>query len=270
MTNPPTFNRIDACFSRLKADGSKALIPFITAGDPDLATTVDLVLEMEAAGADIIELGIPFSDPMSDGPVIQAASERALASGTTLGRILKTVEKIRKKSEIPLVLMGYANPIYAMGIPTFAAAAAKAGVDGVLTVDLPPEEADEMRAHLRIHNMHPIFLLAPTSPIARIRLIRKYASGYIYYISLTGVTGATLTVTQDLDTRLQELRQELALPICIGFGIRDAKSARKVAQVSDGVIVGSALVKLIAEHKHKAHKLKKAGQWIKTLKSALS
>lgn len=259
-------NRIDRRFSELKSAHKKALIPFITAGDPDLKTTEAIVRAMADQGADIIELGVPFSDPMADGLVIQHASERALKAKTTLPKILKMVERVRKKTDVPLLLMGYANPILAMGWEHFANALHNAGVDAVLTVDLPPEESAQLRIPLKSHGIHEIFLVAPTSSSARLMALRKIASGFVYYVSLTGVTGAKLEVTDALKAHVHEVRVETELPVCVGFGVTTPKQAASIAQFADGVVVGSALVKLIAETSGSANKVKKAADFIRSLR----
>lgn len=239
-------SRIDQRFSLLREQGRKALIPFVTAGDPDLATTLPLMHGLVAAGADIIELGVPFSDPMADGPIIQRASERALASGVTLTNVLDLVRQFRTTDQTtPVVLMGYANPVEAMGYEKFAQAAVAVGVDGLLTVDTPPEEADEMVACLKRHNIAPIFLLAPTTPESRIAKVGEMAQGYVYYVSLRGVTGAANLDVSEVAARLPLIRKHVKLPVGVGFGIRDGATARAVADVADAVVIGSRLVQQI-------------------------
>jgi tryptophan synthase alpha chain len=239
-------SRLQTCFDNLRTQKRTALIPFITAGDPTPALTVPLMHALVDAGADVIELGIPFSDPMADGPVIQRASERALAAGTRLRDVLDMVKTFREQNQTtPVVLMGYLNPIEIMGYKTFVLTAKSVEVDGVLTVDLPPEEVAEFGELLRSHAIAQIFLLAPTTTQERIKSICNQASGYLYYVSLKGVTGsANLDVTAVAD-KLAEIRQHTNLPIGVGFGIKDAESAAKVAKISDAVIVGSALVRLV-------------------------
>ena len=242
-------SRIQATFKRLQEQNRQALIPFITAGDPHPAATVGLMQALVMGGSDIIELGVPFSDPMADGPVIQKASERALAHGVSLADVLDLVREFRKKDhDTPIVLMGYANPVEAMGYERFAESARDAGVDGVLTVDLPPEEAGPLVAVLKAHALDPIFLLAPTTPAARVIEVAKHASGYVYYVSLKGVTGAANIDLGAIASRLAELREHIQLPIGVGFGIRDAASAQAVAKVADSVIIGTRLVQEIEEH----------------------
>ncbi|NJD25653.1 MAG: tryptophan synthase subunit alpha [Betaproteobacteria bacterium] len=239
-------SRIQPVFARLQGEGRKALIPFITAGDPDAGLTVPLMRSLVEAGADVIELGVPFSDPMADGPTIQRASERALARGMTLRKVLGLVAEFRKAdAATPVVLMGYANPIEAMGLDSFAAAAALAGVDGVLVVDYPPEEAETFGAAMKAHGMDPIFLLAPTSTAARIAQVAGIASGYVYYVSLAGVTGSGALNVDAVAERLPAIREKTGLPVGVGFGIRDAATARRIAGFADAVVVGSRIIEEI-------------------------
>ena len=249
-------SRIEDCFARLKQEGRKALIPYVTAGDPEPAITVPLMHAMVAAGADVIELGVPFSDPMADGPVIQRAAERALEHGTSLRDVLAMVAEFRQQdSDTPVVLMGYLNPVEVMGYETFAKAASDAGVDGVLSVDLPPEEAHDLLTALRGHGLDPIFLLAPTTDDTRIEKICAVASGYVYYVALKGVTGAGGLDVQSVTDKLVQIRRHTALPVGVGFGIKDADSARAVAAVADAVVVGSALVKKIEQDAGQSDKI---------------
>ncbi|EHQ53276.1 tryptophan synthase subunit alpha [Ectothiorhodospira sp. PHS-1] len=242
-------SRIAAHFEALKARGRKALIPYITAGDPEPGNTVPLMHEMVAAGADIIELGVPFSDPMADGPVIQQACERALKHRVSLRKVLEMVREFRRDNiETPVVLMGYLNPVEIMGYETLADEAARAGVDGVLTVDLPPEESAELAGALKRHGVDPIFLLAPTSHEARIRSVSEVAAGFVYYVSLKGVTGAATLDVDAVAQKLAPIRRQTDLPVGVGFGISDAEAAAKVSRIADAVVVGSALVKRIAAH----------------------
>ncbi|HEY5719469.1 MAG TPA: tryptophan synthase subunit alpha [Gammaproteobacteria bacterium] len=239
-------SRIGERFARLRAAGRKALVPFVTAGDPTPQATVPLLHAMVAAGADLLELGVPFSDPMADGPVIQRASERALAQGMTLHGVLDLVREFRRDdADTPLLLMGYLNPVEAFGYREFAAAAAAAGVDGLLTVDAPPEEAEALVAALRGAGLDPIFLLAPTSDGARIRRICALASGFVYYVSVAGVTGSATLDLAAVQARLGAIRAETGLPLGVGFGISDAAAAAAIGRVADAVIVGSALVKRV-------------------------
>ena len=239
-------SRIDRRFEALAAAGRTALIPYVTAGDPAPELTVPIMHALVEGGADVIELGVPFSDPMADGPVIQRASERALARGTGLARVLEMVSEFRARDvATPVVLMGYANPIEAMGATAFAERAAQAGVDGVLVVDYPPEEAEEFAALLAARDMAPIFLLSPTTPPARIEKVAGVARGYVYYVSLTGVTGAAHLDTADVARHLDEIRRHTGLPVGVGFGIRDAASARALAAHADAVVIGSRIIQEI-------------------------
>jgi tryptophan synthase alpha chain len=240
-------SRIAECFAALKANGRKALIPYVTAGDPEPGITVPAMHAMVEAGADIIELGVPFSDPMADGPVITKAHERALKHNVSLRDVLGMVREFRRRdARTPVVLMGYLNPVEVMGYANFAQAAAEAGVDGVLTVDLPPEEAGALTAELRQRNLDPIYLLAPTTSPERIALITAAASGYVYYVSLKGVTGASTLDIPAVAERIRTIRGISELPIGVGFGIKDAESAAAVAAHADGVVVGSVLVDAIS------------------------
>ena len=240
-------SRIQARFSALQAAGRKALIPYITAGDPAPAVTLPLMHDLVAAGADVIELGIPFSDPMADGPVIQLAMERALAHEVSLRQVLQMVAEFRQRdNETPVVLMGYLNPVERMGYDEFAREAAEAGVDGVLTVDLPPEEAADVVPLFKARGLDTIFLLAPTTTLERARSICQQASGYVYYVSLKGVTGSSALDVTDVANKLDMLRTVTHLPIGVGFGIRDGATAAAVGEVADGVVVGSVLVNQIA------------------------
>ena len=241
-------NRIARRFQALRRAGRKALIPYITAGDPRPDLTVPALHALVAAGADLIELGVPFSDPMADGPVIQKACERALAQGMSLRGVLELVREFRRAdSETPLVLMGYLNPIERMGYETFVAAAEDAGVDGVLTVDLPPEEAAELAGLFEAAGIAPIFLLAPTSSEARIRQTARLARGYLYYVSLKGVTGSAALDVADVTDKLAAIRACTDLPLGVGFGIKDPPTAAAIAEIADAVVVGSALVAKMGE-----------------------
>ena len=236
-------SRIQKCFAHLAAQHKKALIPFITAGDPAPDLTVPLMHALVAGGADIIELGVPFSDPMADGPVIQRASERALLHGVGLRDVLQFVHEFRQtNTETPLVLMGYANPIERMGQSTFIQAAANAGVDGVLVVDYPPEECEEFAAAMHQHGMDTIFLLAPTSTDERIAQVGQIASGYVYYVSLKGVTGSASLDLTAVAEMIPRIKKYVKVPVGVGFGIRDGATARLIANVSDGVVIGSRII----------------------------
>ncbi|HCQ50315.1 MAG TPA: tryptophan synthase subunit alpha [Achromobacter sp.] len=243
-------DRIAAAFARTAESGrSAALIPYIAAGDPSPAATVALMHALVEAGADIVELGVPFSDPMADGPVIQRAADRAIAQGVGLARVLELVAEFRQRdTTTPVVLMGYANPIERMGQAEFAANAERAGVDGVLVVDYPPEEVIDFAATLGKHGIAPIFLLAPTSTEARIQAVAKVARGYVYYVSLKGVTGAGSLNTEDVAERVAVIRRHMGdIPVGVGFGIRDAESAQRVARVADAVVIGSKLIETMEQ-----------------------
>ena len=241
-------SRIQTTFSRLQAEGRKALIPFITAGDPDPGLTLPLMHALARAGADVIELGVPFSDPMADGPTIQRASERALAYGMSLKTVIALVHEFRKTDpNTPVVLMGYANPIEAMGVETFATTAAAAGVDGVLVVDYPPEECEDFAARLKSVSIDPIFLLAPTSTDERFGQVARAGSGYIYYVSLKGVTGSGQLDFAEIGRRIPQIRDKVGMPVGVGFGIRDADSARRIAAVADAVVIGSRIIEEIEQ-----------------------
>jgi tryptophan synthase alpha chain len=236
-------SRIQATFERLQKEGRKALIPYVAAGDPDIAASVEILRAMADAGADVIELGVPFSDPMADGPVIQKAAERALAQGTGLLQVLEIVSAFRRThADTPVVLMGYANPIERHGIDRFVTDAKAAGVDGVLVVDYPPEECEDFALRLRSQGLDLIFLLAPTSSEARMQTLGQIASGYVYYVSLRGVTGAANLDISAVAEMIPRIQRHVKVPVGVGFGIRDAKTARAVAAVADAVVIGSALV----------------------------
>ncbi len=239
-------SRLAACFAALKAQGKTALIPYITAGDPHPSITVPLMHRMVAAGANVIELGVPFSDPMADGPTIQQAHERALAHHTSLKDILAMVTTFRQTdTTTPVVLMGYLNPIEIMGYAEFAQAAQTAGVDGVLTVDLPPEEGMGVLPLFREHGLDPIFLISPTTPTVRMQSVAEAGGGFVYYVSLKGVTGANTLDVAQVAARLAQIREHTDLPLGVGFGIKDAATAAAVAKVADAVVVGSAVIKLV-------------------------
>jgi tryptophan synthase alpha chain len=241
-------SRLTACFAELKASGTKALIPYIVAGDPTPKITVETLHALVAAGANVLELGVPFSDPMADGPTITSGHERALMHHVSLRWVLKMVTEFRgKDSKTPIVLMGYLNPVEIMGYAVFADACAEAGVDGVLTVDMPPEEAEELMVEYKRVGIDPIYLIAPTTTMARAALITAAASGYIYYVSLNGVTGSAALNVPAVSERIAQIRSLTQLPIGVGFGIKDAESAAAVARVSDGVVVGSVLVKRMGD-----------------------
>jgi tryptophan synthase alpha chain len=235
-------SRLADRFAALRARGEKALIPFVTAGDPDLATTEALVPALALAGADAIELGVPYSDPMAEGPTIQRASERALKSGTSLRKVLQLVERLRSRVEIPLVLMGYANNLLAMGEQEFATAAAAVGVDGLIAVDLPPEEGESLHGALRARGVDPILLAAPTTQPDRLEMLAKKTAGFLYFVSLTGTTGARSALSASLEREVRAVRAVSDVPVCVGFGVSTPEHAARIAAFADGVVVGSALV----------------------------
>jgi len=240
-------SRIEGRFRRLKEAGSKALIVYLTAGDPDLGTTKEIILGLDGAGVDILEIGVPFSDPTADGPIIQKASHRALKAGATLSGILEMIGEVREASEIPIVLFGYYNPILNYGNERFAKRARAAGVDGVLVVDLPPEESAELRTHTDRAGIDFISLIAPTSTDERIRTIAQNAGGFLYYISITGVTGTTRPQVADIKKDMERIRAITGLPVAVGFGISTPEQAREIAPHADGIVIGSAFVRLIEE-----------------------
>jgi len=261
--------RIKSKFNELNEKKKAALITYITAGDPSLKDTKDIVLKLESSGADIIELGIPFSDPMADGPTIQFASERGISSGATLKKILMLVKQIRKQTEIPIILFGYYNPFFIYGLDKFASDAKKVGVDGVLVVDLPPEESSEFKNCLDKENLDLVFLLAPTSTTERIKLVSKNSSGFIYLVSVTGVTGERPNMNYSLQPLISEIRKYSNLPIGIGFGVSSSEQAEKISSFADAVIVGSALVKIIEKNGcNKDTVLKEMGDLTKELSEA--
>ena len=239
-------SRITGTFERLGEQRKKALIPFVTAGDPSLAVTLSIMRALVEAGADIIELGVPFSDPMADGPIIQRASERALQNGVGLGDVLDCVRAFRRgDDQTPVVLMGYANPLERMGYAAFGAAACEAGLDGVLVVDYPPEESASFRNVMETHGIDVVYLLAPTSSAERIALVATHARGYVYYVSLKGVTGAAHIDTAEVGRAIAAIRGQLSVPIGVGFGIRDAATARQISAFADAVVIGSRIVQEI-------------------------
>ncbi len=262
-------NRLIQRFTDIEKREDKALVTFITAGDPDLDTTAEMIPLLEEAGADIIELGMPFSDPMADGPTIQLSSERALAAGTTLEAVLATVRRARATSSIPIILMGYLNPIHAYGYGRFARDAAQAGVDGVLLVDMPPEESRQFLQAACAHDLNAIFLLTPTSDKSRIATVAELGKGFIYYVTVTGVTGARQEVSASLATELGRIRKKIKLPIVAGFGISTPEQAASVASLADGVVVGSAIVKLFQQHSGKKLKTE-VKRLVSALKQAVS
>ncbi|MBY0576872.1 MAG: tryptophan synthase subunit alpha [Gallionellaceae bacterium] len=262
-------SRIQTVFDKLEQQKRKALIPFFTAGDPAPALTVPLMHALVEAGVDVIELGVPFSDPMADGPTIQRASERALKHRIGLRDVLNMVAEFRRSNaSTPVVLMGYGNPIEAMGWESFARRCAEAGVDGVLTVDFPPEEAEEAFGYLIESGIDPIFLIAPTSTDERVARVAKLARGYVYYVSLKGVTGAGNLDLSAIEQKLPQLRKHIKLPIGVGFGIRDAGTALAVARLCDGVVVGSRIVQEI-ENSTEQNVVANVGKLVKELRQAV-
>jgi tryptophan synthase alpha chain len=262
-------HRIAAKFRELRARNEAALIPYVVAGDPNLDATAALVREFEARGADIIELGVPFSDPMADGPANQRAAQRGLKSGASLAAILSMVSELRKETEIPVILFGYYNPIFHYGCDRFCADAARAGIDALLVVDLPPDEASELKAPARSNGLDLIYLLAPTTPIERARKVVRSASGFIYYVSVTGVTGARTVLASDIEEHVNTLRSVTDLPIGVGFGISTPAQAAEVARFADAVVLGSALSLLIEVNAESTDLVKKVGELIGSLKAAM-
>jgi len=258
-------NRIVDCFARLKRERQKGLIVYIGAGDPDLETTRRLALEFEKAGVDVLELGVPFSDPLADGLVNQLAAQRGLESGTTPPRVLETVSAIRRESRLPIVLYIYFNLIHRIGLERFIQDAGKAGVDGLLVLDLPPEESGNYEALMRAAGLCNIYLVAPTTPEERIELIVKRGAGFIYYVSREGVTGMQQRVSDTIATMTAKIRAHTGLPIAVGFGISTPEQARTAAESAEAIVVGSAVVNQIAEHGKSPDLVKRAGVFVKTL-----
>ncbi len=261
--------RIGERFRTLRASGRCALVPFVTAGDPDLAATEALVLAMAEAGADAIEIGVPFSDPIAEGSTIQRSSERALRSGTSLRRVLELVKALRPRVELPLVLMGYANPVLAMGEARFAEAAGAVGVDGTIVVDMPPEESVELRLALVAHGVDPILLAAPTTRPERLAMLARETRGFLYYVSLTGVTGARAELAAGIEEQVRRVRAASDVPVCVGFGVSRPEHARQLAAFADGVVVGSALVDRIAEAGSREAAVDAAARFVAELAEAL-
>ena len=249
-------------------NGNKALVAFYTAGDPDLSASKDIFAVIEKNGADIIEIGVPFSDPLADGPTIQASSHRSLQKGTTLKKIIQLVADIRKTSELPIILMTSFNPVFVYGKKEFVADAVKAGVDGMIIPDLPPEEAEEFLGIAE--GLDLVFLLAPTSTPARIQQVGKVSKGFIYYISLTGTTGTKEALSAGLKKKVNEIKKSVSLPVLVGFGVSGPEQAKQAAEASDGVIIGSAIVKLIAEHSDPAERDLKLADFLASIKKAIN
>lgn len=256
-------SRIEETFKRLRSENKKAFIPYIMAGDPNLDRTLERVIMLDECGADIIELGVPFSDPLADGPIIQKAAERALKAGVTLKEIIPFVKKLRQHTQISIVLMTYFNPVFKYGEEKFVKDAVDAGVDGVIIPDLPPEEGEGFIKLSRIHGLSTIFLVAPTSTIERIKKIVSSCSGFVYYVSITGITGSRLTLDRTFKNHIKTVRQLSDKPVAVGFGVSTPEDANAVAPLSDGVIVGSAIVKKFYEHPEDAK------EFIKRLREAI-
>ncbi|MEA1935543.1 MAG: tryptophan synthase subunit alpha [Thermodesulfobacteriota bacterium] len=258
--------RIERKFDDLKKSGEKALIIYLTAGDPSLEKTYEMILGLDKAGVDIVEIGVPFSDPTADGPIIQAASQRALKSGTTLPGILNLIGEVRKISEIPIVLFGYYNPVFIYGNQKFAKRAKEAGVDGILMVDLPPEEPSELRQYTDAQGIDFISLITPTSDNGRIKKILERASGFIYYVSVTGVTGTKKPEIADIRKDMERIKKMTSLPVSVGFGISTPEQVGEVSEYADGVVVGSAIVRLIEENSKRRDLVEKVFSFARELK----
>jgi tryptophan synthase alpha chain len=261
--------RLDDTFARLRERGERALVAYVMAGDPSLTETHRLVVEAERRGADVVELGVPFSDPLADGPVIQRAGTRALAAGTTLPRVLEMVATLRAEVRLPIVLFTYYNPVLAFGLKSFARTAADAGADGVIVPDLPYEEADPLRAEAEPAGLDMIQLVAPTSTPARVRTIARLSRGFIYVVSLTGVTGERRSLPPGLDAQVRTLRLVTTKPVCIGFGVSTPEHVATVGRLADGVVVGSAIVRTIEQHAGTSGLAKRVGDFIAALKEPL-
>jgi len=262
-------NRIENKWSQLRRKGLKAFIAFVTAGDPSFEDTYKLVLEMEKQGADIIELGVPFSDPIADGPVIQASSQRALKNGANLNKIFGLVKKLRQKTEIPLVFLTYYNPVFHYGIKKFADDCIESGIDGVIIADLPPEEAKEIKTISSNKSLDTIFLAAPTSSAERLHKVAEASTGFIYCVSVAGVTGVRNSLAMSLKKRVEDIKKMTNKPVAVGFGISNAKTAKWVASFADGVIVGSAIVKIVQDNLGDKNLVKKVGIFTKNLASSI-
>ena len=262
-------SKLDRTFAQLRQRGEKALIAYVMAGDPSLQETEQLVVELEQAGADIIELGVPFSDPIADGPVIQQAAERALLSGTSLQAILSMVARLRVRTQIPLVLMAYYNSIHAFGPERFCQESAQVGVDGLILPDMPPDEAGPLKGPAAAAGLPLIFLLAPTSTAERRTFVAHQSQGFVYYVSLTGITGAKLLDLADVGKNVEKIRKVTKVPVAVGFGVATPEDAAKVAAIADGVIVGSAIVKQIDAHRQKPEMVKRVAEFVRSLKTAM-
>ena len=268
-TAPATRSRLDATFTRLRSRGERALVVYITAGDPSLADTRRLVVEAERRGADVVELGVPFSDPLAEGPVIQRAMMRARAAGTTVSRVLETVATVRAQVNVPLVLLTYYNPVLAFGLKAFARTAVDAGVDGAIVADLPPEEAEPLAAEADAAGLDLVHLVAPTSTRARVRLIARRSRGFIYVVSVTGVTGERQEIPPDLSDQIRTLRRVTTKPVCVGFGISTPAQVAAIGRLADGAIVGSAIVRMIEERAGSPTLVDDVGTFIASLKEPL-
>ena len=262
--------RIEETFARLRYNKEKALITYIMAGDPDLDTTGSLIVAIERAGADILELGVPFSDPVADGPTIQRASDRALKSKTSLKKVMSLVKKIRRKVTVPIIVMTYYNIIFQYGLERFPVEAVSAGIDGAIIPDLPPEEAEEFISYARAAYLDTVFLLAPTSTEERIKKVTSVSSGFVYYVSMTGITGARLANLQEIKGRIPQIQKHTDLPVAVGFGISSSDEARKISRWADGVIVGSALVRLIEDNRGKKQLLTRVSGFVNSLKKRIN
>ena len=262
-------SRLDETFTRLRARGERALLPYFTAGDPSLADTRWLVIEAARRGADVIELGIPFSDPLADGPVIQRAGTRALAAGATVARVLETVAGLRAEVDVPIVLLTYYNPVLAVGLKAFARTAVDAGVDGAIVGDMPPEESGPLGSEADAAGLDLVYMVAPTSTPARVRLIARKSRGFIYVVSLTGVTGERQQLPADMATQIATIRRETAMPVCVGFGISTPAQVATVGRVADGAAVGSAIVRLVESRAGSPTLVEDVGKFIAELKAPL-
>ena len=262
-------SRLDETFARLRARGERALLPYFMAGDPSLADTRRLVIEAARRGADVVELGVPFSDPLADGPVIQRAGTRALAGGATVARVLETVAGLRAEIDVPIVLLTYYNPVLAFGLKAFARTAVDAGVDGAIVADMPPEESDPLGTEATAAGLDLVYMVAPTSTVARVRLIARNSRGFIYVVSLTGVTGERQQLPADMATQIATIRRETAMPVCVGFGISTPAQVATVGRVADGAAVGSAIVRLVEARTGSSSLVDDVGKFIAELKAPL-
>ncbi|MCX5852295.1 MAG: tryptophan synthase subunit alpha [Deltaproteobacteria bacterium] len=261
--------RLETTFFKLRERNEKALVVYLTAGDPNLTTTLDILRVLSESGVDIIEVGVPFSDPTADGPVIQAASQRSLRNGTTLSAVLDMITSFRKISETPVVLFGYYNPVFRYGNARFARNASNAGVDGVLIVDLPPEESQELRQYTDRAGIDFISLIAPTTPTGRIRTIARASSGFLYYISITGITGTAKPDSSSVKKEVKRIREVTNLPVVVGFGISTAGQAADLSRHADGIVIGSALVRLVGTHGTSRKLMQIVGSYVKEIKNSM-